>query len=341
MIRREWATSWPWFVGHVCPAIATARSVLNILGEGTVQIPNALEALKPYLKPDARVQEQNGLAVAQIDFDNSYTRANAAYFDNHVWASDYFRACHRDDLFKDRWRRAIGSWNDMVVVDIGCGPGNLFATLGGKPKALIGVDVSQGALAMAKQVGYAPLQADAHDLPLASEFADIVALNATLHHCDAMATVLSEAARVVRPGGILICDHDPQLTAWDWRGLAMLLYKMRLPVYRLLRGHIREEQMHRLASETHHRPGHGVTPDLFLSVLGPRDFDVKLYPHNNSSGSASLDSVMGQSKLKYRLGQMLSGIDPNSVEGALSLMCVAVRHADTIAAQSCTHAQVS
>jgi len=69
----------------------------------------------------------NGLAVAPIDFKNTYTRANAVYFDNHVWASEYFRACHRDDTFKDLWQAAIGSWNDKVIVDIGCGPGNLFA----------------------------------------------------------------------------------------------------------------------------------------------------------------------------------------------------------------------
>jgi len=34
---------------------------------------------------------------------------------------------------------------------------------------------------------------------------------------------------------------------------------------------------------------------------------------------------MGRSKSKYRIGQMLSGIDPDSIEGALSLMCIAVR----------------
>ena len=170
-----------------------------------------------------------------------------------------------------------------------------------------------------------PLQADAHDLPLSSAFADIVALNATLHHCDSMEMALSEAARLVRPGGILVCDHDPQLTAWDWSGLGMLLYKVRLPLYRLLQGHSREEQRQRLASETHHRPGHGVTPSLFRSILDPLNFDVKLYPHNNSAGAEALESVMGRSKLKYRVGQILSGIDPNSTEGALSLMCIEVR----------------
>jgi SAM-dependent methyltransferase len=286
---------------------------------------DVLENLAPYLKPDAGVQILNGLAVAPIDFNNPYTRANAAYFDNHEWASIYFHACHRDDAFKDRWRSATGSWNGRVIVDIGCGPGNLLATLGGKPKALIGVDVSKGALTMAKEIGYTPLQADAHNLPLASEFADIVALNATLHHCDAMPTVLAEAARLVRPGGVLICDHDPQLTAWNWRGLGMLLYKIRLPLYRLAQGHAFEEQRQRMESETHHRPGHGVTPDFFLSNLKSLNFDVKLYPHNNSTGAETLDSVMGRSSFKYRLGQRLSGIDPDSPEGALSLMCVAVR----------------
>lgn len=281
--------------------------------------------LAPYLKPDACIRILDGLAVAPIDFANPHTRANAVYFDNHEWASGYFRACHRDAAFKGRWQSATGSWNDKVVVDIGCGPGNLFATLGGKPKALIGVDVSKGALAMARGIGYAPLQADAHDLPLVSGFADIVALNATLHHCDAMATVLGEAARLVGPGGVLVCDHDPQLTAWDWRGLAMLLYKMRLPLYRLFLGHAWEEQRHRMASETHHRPGHGVTPDLFITTLKPLDFDVKLYPHNNTTGAETFKSVMGRSSFKYRISQRLSGIDPSSIEGALSLMCIATR----------------
>jgi SAM-dependent methyltransferase len=278
----------------------------------------------------------DGIAVAAGDYAHPHAQANAAYFDNPDWANVYFNACHRDDAFRDRWRTAIGSWDDKIVVDVGCGPGNLFATLGGRPKALIGVDVSPLALRMAKKVGYMPLRADAHDLPLVSGFADIVALNATLHHCTAMATVLAEAARLVRPGGILVCDHDPQLTAWDWRGPAMLLYRMRLPLYRLFQGHAWAEQRHRMASEIHHRPGHGVTPSLFTLNLGRLDFDVRLYPHNNGAGAETFDSIMGRSRLKYRIGQRLSGIDPDSVGGALSLMCVAVRAGEAPTADGVT-----
>ena len=70
---------------------------------------------------------------------------------------NYFKACHRDPAFIDRWKQATGSWDNKIVVDIGCGPGNVFASLGGSPSLLVGVDVSFGALKMAKSIGYTPL----------------------------------------------------------------------------------------------------------------------------------------------------------------------------------------
>ena len=35
----------------------------------------------------------------------------------------------------------MGSWDDKIVVDIGCKHLYLYATLGGKPRLLIGVDM--------------------------------------------------------------------------------------------------------------------------------------------------------------------------------------------------------
>jgi len=282
--------------------------------------------LEAFLKPESHVHMVDGVAVVSIDFRNRHTRANAEYYDHRAWAEGYFRACHRDDAFKDRWRHAVGSLDDKIVVDIGCGPGNVFATLGGTPKVLIGVDVSRGSLQMAKKNGYTPLQADGHDLPLISAFADLVVVNATLHHCDDMAKVLKEAARLVRPGGQLVCDHDPQLSAWNWRGIGKLFYNIRLPLYRLFLHHSYEEQIYRMKSETHHRPGHGLTPEFYASILEPLGFDVRVYPHNANVGREVFDRTMGRADLKYRIGQRLSGIDPNSPKGALTLMCVAVRN---------------
>lgn len=280
-------------------------------------------SLAPYLAPGKWRLGPNGISVSSIPNPSTGLLANRYYFDNPDWAEAYLKCCHRDEQFAERWRQVVGNWDDKVVVDIGCGPGNLYAALGGKPGLLLGVDVSTGALEMAQKMGYAPLMADAHQLQLVSAFADIVAVNATLHHCDDMRKVLTEAARLVRPGGLLITDQDPQLTAWNWKGGGMLLYKVRLPFYRILGKTGRQEQVSRMASELHHIPGHGVAPDLYYDTLKPLGFEVQVYPHNNTLGAKVLDGHYGRAELKYRVSQRLSRIDPNSPEGALSLMCVA------------------
>jgi SAM-dependent methyltransferase len=289
----------------------------------------AQSLLETYLVSDRSVKFIEDIATTSIP-DTPEIQANSYYFSHPVWAKTYFDACHRDAAFKQRWDAAAGSWDNKIVVDIGCGPGNLYANLSGTPKLLIGVDVARGALEMAQQIGYTPLLADAHNLPLISGFADIVAVNATLHHCQDMPKVLAEAARLVRPGGILVVDHDPQLSAWNYKGLGMLLYKLRLGfIYRFFLRDLYipdEERKYALATEVHHHPGSGVMPALFEGVLKPMGFTVKLYPHNNNIGSDALSGVIGDPPhWRYRAGQYLSGINPYSPEAALSLMCVAVR----------------
>ena len=288
------------------------------------------DRLAPYLLTDAEVSlGADGILECAIVDKSLGIHSNSTFFGHPVWGRKYLDACHRDDAFKERWLAALGSWDAKIVVDVGCGPGNLRATLGGTPKLLIGVDVSRGALKMARELGYTPLLADAHRMPFVNGFADIVTANATLHHCDRMPVALAESARLVRPGGLLIADHDPQLTAWNFRGLALALYKVRLPIYRwFLRSlHVpREERLSALATEVHHRPGHGVTAELFMDTLTPLGFDVALYPHNNAIGAEALEgNPGGPPPWRYRLGQRLSGIDPKSREAALSLMCIARR----------------
>jgi ubiquinone/menaquinone biosynthesis C-methylase UbiE len=285
--------------------------------------------LKPFLAPEHKVIFQDDISSDLVPNTPSI-QANSTYFSHPEWAKTYFDACHRDALFKERWMAAVGSWDGKVVVEVGCGPGNLYANLGGDPAVLIGVDVADGSLEMAQKIGYTPLLADAHQLPLVSGFADIVAVNATLHHCDDMPQVLAECARLVKPGGILVVDHDPQLTAWNYKGLGLLLYKIRLGlIYRVfLRGlHVPlEERTKALATEVHHQPGHGVTSELFHKTLEPLGFSVQVYPHNNNIGASALQGNCGDPPhWRYRIGQLLSGINPYAPAAALSLMCIASR----------------
>lgn len=285
--------------------------------------------LEPFLTLNHQVDLESDISEAPIA-NTPEIEANSFYFSDLEWAKTYFDACHRDVAFKERWLAAAGSWDDKIVVDVGCGPGNLYANLGGKPKLLIGVDVARGSLKMAQQIGYTPLRADAHNTPLVTGFADIVAVNASLHHCTDMSKVLAESARLVRLDGVLVVDHDPQLTAWNYKGIGLLLYKIRLGViYRFFLRNLDvpdEERTYALATEVHHQPGHGVTKDLFHETLEPMGFEVKVYPHNNMIGADALKGICGNPPhWRYRLGQFLSGINPYSSEAALSLMCVAVR----------------
>lgn len=286
--------------------------------------------LASYLKLDSIVTIHSGqIPECAIPNPSVGLQANAAYFSHPEWAKSYFEACHRDNAFKERWQSATGSWDGKIVVDIGCGPGNVYANVGGSPKLLIGVDVSKGALEMAQSIGYTPLLADAQNLPLISSFADIVVVNATLHHCDDMDRALAESARLVRPGGVIVVDHDPQKSAWDYRGLALAMYKIRLNIYQLFMPNLhipKQERLTALSTEIHHCPGDGVTMELFHRVLVPMGFDVKLYPHNQTGGAEVFDGEMGHPPhWRYRMGQRLSGIDPLSSEAALSIMCVARR----------------
>lgn len=287
------------------------------------------DAVKDFLVDGIDYTVEDEIIVFPIENLTPFIQANSYFFGHPEWAKKYLQFCHRDAEFQDRWQAALGGWDDKIVVDIGCGPGNLYASIGGQPRLLIGVDVSRGALAVATKLGYQGILADAHNLPLISEFADVVTLNAALHHCDDMHRVLAEAARLVKPGGLLIIDHDPQLSAWNYKGLGMIVYRFRLLIYKLIirQLHIPEEERSwMLATEAHHKPGDGVTSELFYQGLEPLGFTVNLYPHNQRVGAEVFQGERGKfPHWRYPLGQWLSGIKSDSPEAALSIMCVARR----------------
>lgn len=275
------------------------------------------------------------LPVCPLARHSPALEANRAFFGHPAWAENYLRSCHRNEQFRARWQAATGSWDGKIVVDIGCGPGNLFAVVGGSPRLLIGVDVARGGLAIARTWGYAPVLADAHALPFISDFADLVVLNATLHHCEDMPRALAEAARLVAPGGRLVTDHDPQLSAWEFRGLARWGWENRAAPYRRIKdGYHRswEAQSLMLSAAIHHEPGEGLSPAMYHDILAPLGFSVEVYPHNHDVGAEVFQGKIGRAAGKYRLAQRLSGLNPDSPDSALSLLCRAIRRNHVIRA---------
>lgn len=212
---------------------------------------------------------------------NSAVEVNSDSHRQFRWANGYLNTDQGDAQFVARWRAVTGSWDNKIVVDIGCGSGQLYAVMGGTPQLVIAVDNNRTALEQAQKIGYTPLLAEAHHIPLTSGFADIVALNSVLHHSKYPRKALAEAARLVRPGGILVMDYDPQLRTWDYKGQGKLLYAILSPLSEQITSLHPETETNRVTPETDYQPAMGMTLDFYCDVLEPMGFKVKLYPHES------------------------------------------------------------
>ncbi len=123
------------------------------------------------------------------------------------------------------WYRGLraliqSSWNAYAprpsgnILDIGCGTGANLALFAGENSAA-GIDYSSAALERCRQRGLTRVaRADAQALPFPSESFDGALMIDVLYHLDVSNKVqaLSEAARVLRPGGILIAN----VPAYQW-----------------------------------------------------------------------------------------------------------------------------
>ena len=98
-----------------------------------------------------------------------------------------------------------------ALLDLGTGTGRLLELAAPLADHCLGIDTSPGMLALARdRLSRAELancrvrQADAYRLPSADGAFDCVLAQMVLHHADDPAAMLAEAARVLRPGGMMV-----------------------------------------------------------------------------------------------------------------------------------------
>jgi SAM-dependent methyltransferase len=91
------------------------------------------------------------------------------------------------------------------VVDVGCGDGSLVRALAARGASVVGVEVSEAAVARAQDGRHRYVVGRADALPLEDASVDACVLMRSLHHvpAEAMPRAFEECARVLRPGGAM------------------------------------------------------------------------------------------------------------------------------------------
>lgn len=118
------------------------------------------------------------------------------------------RYSEHDDDVEAAVDEAIGAALTGSVLDIGCGTGTFLRRLAGQPhrqpdSVLVGVDYSAAAVgALAGVPGVGAVRADAQRLPLRPASFDAVTARHMLYHVPDPTRAISEARRVLRPGGV-------------------------------------------------------------------------------------------------------------------------------------------
>ena len=143
--------------------------------------------------------------------------AAARFFRDNAQRWDELRALHVADREIERALAHHLPVGTRRLLDIGTGTGRLLEVLAPRVAQAIGIDQSREMLALARAnlaragIENADIrQGDMYALPFESGAFDAVTIHHVLHYADDPAAVLSEAARVVRPGGtVLVVDFSP------------------------------------------------------------------------------------------------------------------------------------
>lgn len=195
-----------------------------------------------------------------------------------------------ESIFSEHRQRSIRrnlkimSESGSKHLDVGCGTGNVLRIAENYFSINVGVDVSNNMLQGARRTvsdRTCLTQAEGTKLPFEDNTFDAVTFYAILHHFPTPAKFLREGARVLKPGGYLYTDHDPNY----------YLVRFYFPLYKLM--HMRRtgfgSEEGDLA-EFFHTQRPGIDPEPLVETLRSIPFsEVNLDYYQTRNRNLSID----------------------------------------------------
>ncbi|HEY2527116.1 MAG TPA: metalloregulator ArsR/SmtB family transcription factor [Xanthobacteraceae bacterium] len=173
-------------------------------------------ALAARLDPDDPTMRRDRARLAAVR--NARAQAAQNYFRRHAAEWDRIRQLHvADAAVEAAIRSALADGPIYSLLDLGTGTGRMLELFAGDIERGLGLDLSLEMLALARarldRAGLKHLSVrhgDIYDLALPRDSFDVVIIHQVLHFLDDSARAISEAARVLRPGGrLLVVDFAP------------------------------------------------------------------------------------------------------------------------------------
>ena len=199
-------------------------------------------------------------------------------------------------------------------LDFGCGPGQVLGWLKDDALVSVGMDVSLANLRNARRATNALVVCgDAAQMPFKDQAFDLVTEASVLHHILDWQSVVRESCRVCKPDGGIILDAEPSKEMVAFGKLAVFVFNLRFPVYKLLSYFWKSKYVFRdtrqarlnLLAEVHHQPGTGFPLEILRQLFERAGFNLYLY----HSPGADLDTTRPP-KLKNIILNLLSFRNP-------------------------------
>ena len=190
-------------------------------------------------------------------------------------AKDFDRYDANPSIFEPGRQREIeavlaGAPARERMLDVGCGTGNVLRLARGHFRLCVGADLSSRLLGkLRRREGFPLAVSEAAFLPFREASFDLVSMYALVHHMVDPEPAFRAAFRVLRPGGILYLDHDPNYFFGRFHHIYYRVRHADRPGFGTRDAEI---------SEWHHTRTGGLNPWSIRSKLersGFRDVDVR------------------------------------------------------------------